>query len=103
MLPEAFEVVKLTLFFTEDVNKDVAVVHQDPAAGRFAFDGNREPTVFLFDRLAHTVGNCLDLAVAVSGADDEKIGDDHVGAEVEENDVLGFLVFDGINDVVGKL
>src|SRR5688500_17048487 len=39
VLPESFEVEVAALIFGEDVQNHVAVVHQDPTAGRFAFDG----------------------------------------------------------------
>ena len=80
LFPEAFEIIKFALFITEDVNQHVAVIHQHPAALRFPFDGDGQTTMLLFDRLAHAIGQCLDLAVAVTCANDEKIGDNCIGA-----------------------
>lgn len=101
LFPEAFEIIKLALFLAKDVDEHVAVIHQHPTAVAFAFDGNGQTVVLVLDGFAHAVGKRLDLAVAVPGADDEKISDDCVLGEVEQNDVLGFLVFNGVNNIVG--
>jgi hypothetical protein len=58
--------------------------------------------VLLLDGFTHALGDGTNLAVAVSGANDEKIGDNGVGAEVEQDDVLGFLTLDSIDNIMGK-
>lgn len=78
--PETFEIVEFTLYFGENMNDHIAVVHQHPTAITSAFSGNRQAAVLLLDCLAHTIGNRFDLAVAVPGANDEEIGDNRVGA-----------------------
>ena len=100
-LPEAFQIIEFALFLAKDVHDHVAVVHQHPAAVRLAFDRDRQPAVLILDGFAHALGDGANLAVAVSCADDEKIGDNRIGAEVEQDDVLGFLTFDSIDNMVG--
>ena len=88
--PEAFEVVVGPLFLEEDVDDEVDEVQEDPArlavslaaqgAGAFGAAGPLD----LF-------GDGADLAVAVTRADDEVVGDDQRLGDVEDDDVAGLL------------
>jgi len=57
--------------------------------------------VLCLDRFAHTIGERLDLAITVASANYEEIGDNYIGAEIEQNDVLGFLALNGVNNIMG--
>lgn len=78
--PEAFQIVVGAFFCAEDVYDYLSVVHQHPTTLRLTFDRDRESAVLLLDRLANAFSHRANLAVASRGADDEEIGDDHVGA-----------------------
>lgn len=84
------------------MNKHIAVVHQYPAAFALTFNGNGQAVVLFLDGEAHTVCQRFNLAVAVAGADDEKVSDNGVGAKVEQNDIFCFFTLNGVDDVVGK-
>ncbi len=91
--PKPFEVVELALIGCEDVGDDVAEVDQDPPPVGVALGTAAQPRLrgFLDDR----VGDRARLDHRAPGHDDERIGDDGASGEVEDGDVLGFLVLRG--------
>ena len=79
LVPETFEVVKLAFVFTEDVDEHVAVVHQHPAAFAFTLYRDGQAIVLFLNGGTDAICHRFNLAVAVAGADDEKVGDNRVG------------------------
>jgi hypothetical protein len=49
--------------------------------------------MLVFEFNAHVFGQRPQVAVACTGGDHEEIGDDTIGAEVEDEDVFGFFIF----------
>ncbi len=96
LAPQPFQVVVQTLLFQEQMHDHIAVVHQHPAALRHAFDGMRQLAIVLLDAGAHIVNQRLKLPVTVAVSDDEEIGDDGVGAQVEEDNIFRFLIFNNL-------
>jgi hypothetical protein len=43
------------------------------------------------------------LPVTVAVTDDEKVGDDRVGAEIEEDNILSLLVLNNLNDMSSQV
>jgi hypothetical protein len=73
------------------VNDEVDVVHQDPFAGASPFHV-RGPQAGFSKLSFDAVRDRDDLAVGIAVTDDEVIGDVAQSAEVEDDQVLGFLV-----------
>ena len=80
------------LFGGEEMDDDLAEIHEHPAARRVAFNLRAFAAVFFVRRLVQRVGQRLELALAGAGADDEVVGEDRVALNVEQDDVLGLLV-----------
>src|SRR4051794_6714245 len=59
--PQPFQAVEAAAVLGEDVEDEVAVVEQDPAAGRGAFDQQRLDRVVRAQLLLHAVGDGLGL------------------------------------------
>lgn len=55
-LPEAFEVVEVALVFHEDMDDDIAVVDQHPAARRLAFDAMWQAARLFFGCVTDELG-----------------------------------------------
>src|SRR5437763_1820750 len=73
--PQAFQPVEAAAVFGEDVEDEIAVVEEDPAARRAAFDQQRLDRVVGAQLLLHAVGDGLRLPLGHGRADDEVIGD----------------------------
>jgi hypothetical protein len=83
------------------VGDDRPQIDQDPAAVAVALGSGDGVTVFargLDDR----VGDRASLDLRAAGGDDERVGDDGAAVEVEDRDVLGFLVLGGGADDVDE-
>jgi hypothetical protein len=83
------------------VGHDRSQIDQDPAAVAVALGSGNGITVFA-RRLDDRVGNRAGLDLRAPGGDDERVGDDGAAVEVEDRDVLGFLVFGGGADDVDE-
>jgi hypothetical protein len=72
----------------------VAQVDQDPAAVGVALDARPQPRLLglVDDRVDDRAG----LNRRASGDDDERVRDDRASGEIENGDVLGFLVLGGV-------
>ncbi len=80
------------------MNNNVANVDQNPAAVGFSLN-LAVNFVFVTNFVFYSVGNAVKHAVACSGADDEIVGEIDLIADVQQNDVLGFMVFQNFNDI----
>ena len=69
------------------------VIEQHPARFRDPFRRRGHHPVLVFEFDAHVFGQRSQVAVAGAGRYHEEIGDYTVRAEVENEDVLGFLIF----------
>jgi hypothetical protein len=78
------------------MDDNLAEVHQHPAAGRVTFNLRAFATMFFVRGLVQRVGQRVELALAGAGADDEVVGEDRVPLDVEQDDVLGLFVFEGV-------
>jgi hypothetical protein len=76
------------------MRNDRAEVDQDPAAVLIALGaGDREA---VFPRcIGDRIGDRARLDFRAAGDDDERIGDDGPAVEVQDGDILAFLVFGG--------
>lgn len=58
----------------------------------------------LFARhLAHRVHNRIQLAFTAAGTDDEIVGERALALQIEQDDVFGFLVFEGFDERAGEV
>lgn len=80
----------------------IAEVNQDPAAGGVALEARRLEAVLFVRGLGHTVRQGVELAFAAARADDEVIGERALALQVEQDDVLGFFVFEGFDEGTSK-
>ena len=80
---------------------DIAEIDQDPAAvGVSLRTGDLEAV--LADRVGDRIGNRAGLDFRAAGNDDERIGNDGPAIEVQDGDILAFLVFGGGADDVDE-
>ena len=73
--PQSFKIVITPFFLAHNVDDNDPIIHQHPAAVRFSFHRKGQLIRVCLDRFTHVFRQCFDLAVARSGADDEKVGD----------------------------
>ena len=73
VIPEILEAIHCALFRVEDVNDDVAVIHNDPLAERIAVGVERATLVILLDAVLDFARDGLQLGLGGTGANDEKI------------------------------
>src|SRR4051794_28543562 len=73
--PQPLQPVKPPAILGEDVEDEIAVIEQDPAAGRGAFDEPRLDVIFLAQLVDDAVGNRHGLAFRSRRAEEEVIGD----------------------------
>lgn len=99
--PHAFQIVVGALFFLKEVDDDITVVHEHPAAFGRAFHGEGQLGEAFFDLFADGFGQGTKLTVAVAGADDKVIGDDGIRSQIQQNNVFGFFIFHYIDDIAG--
>jgi len=78
------------------MDHEIEVVHEDPLAGPLSFHVARPAPVRLSQALLDGVGDGRGLAFGGAVTDDEGIGDVAQAAEIEDGDVLGFLVGGGL-------
>src|SRR5690606_27362761 len=95
--PAALEGVEGAVLGVLDVDDDVAVVEQHPARVPLALAAQRLAAALLQERLLDAIDDRGDLALGVSAADEEHIGDDHELGDVEADHLLGELVSGGLS------
>ena len=78
------------------MDHEVEVVHEDPLAGPLPLHVPRLAPVRLPQALLDGVGDGGGLAFGGAVTDDEGVGDVAQAAEIEDRDVLGFLVGGGL-------
>ena len=81
---------------------DIAIVHHNPAIFSRSFVGKRHLPVIRFHILADKFGQGAQVTLIAAGTDDKKIGDDIVGPQVQQEDVLCLAVFDKVNNMMCK-
>jgi len=99
LAPQPFQVVIQALLFYEQMDDHIAVVHQHPAAFRHTFNGMGKLDVVLLDAGAHVIHQRFKLPVTVAVGNDEEVGDDGVGAQVEEDNILRLFIFNNLYDM----
>lgn len=102
--PQSFKIVELALFGREDVDDEIAVVHQDPAPVVVAL-GMRRVRACNSQLLDDVVGDGLSLRPGISGAHDEAVGERAETSEVQNHHMDRLLVERGFNrdsDFFGK-
>ena len=78
------------------MDHEIEVVHEDPLAGPLPFHMAGPPAVHLPEALLDGVGDGCGLSFGGTVADDEGVGDVAQAAQVEDDDVFGFLVGGGL-------
>ena len=94
--PEAFQVIKLPVFFVKDMDYEVYIVHQGPLIALFGMVGALTAGVPYL--LFNMVGYGLDLNVGLGFAQDKEIGNGFINpAQIQRHDGCAFLFMDGIH------
>ena len=89
--PKILEIVVLAKSIQENVNDDIAEIHEDPAAVAIAFDRNR--LMILSDHRGFDgVGDCLNLTIRHPAADHEVVGEARDLSQLEDLQIFGFLI-----------
>ena len=78
------------------MDHEIEVVHEDPLAGPLSFHMAGPPPVHLLEALLDGVGDGRGLTFGGAVTDDEGVGDVAQAAQVENDDVFGFLVVGGL-------
>jgi hypothetical protein len=76
----------------ENMHHYITKIRNDPLAGGHAVDGLRADAVILAEAVAEFPDDGLQVRLAGAGADHEKIGEARQAAQVERDDVFGFLI-----------
>jgi hypothetical protein len=92
--PEVLEPVNVTLRLVKDVHDHVAIIRHDPLAHRESVNTERRAFVLLLQPGFELVHNRLQLRLRRARTDDEEIGERGELPNIEDDDVLGLLVFD---------
>ena len=91
VLPQAFERVELPVLVLQDMDNDVAVVHQDPVGV-----GETLPGTALGSGMVHglidRIDDGVDMAVVRPGSQEEDIGESQSLGDVNGGEVLSLLI-----------
>jgi hypothetical protein len=98
--PKALESVELPLLVDEHVDDDVDEVHQDPVGDAAALDVLRLAAALVEQPLFDRVGDRKCLASRRSVTDDEVVGEMAEAPQIENENVFGFLVASGVDDLL---
>ncbi len=79
------------------MHNHVTTVHQDPTVVGLAFQA-RGLAKFGFDFLSHCILQRLQHAVTGAGANDEKIGENGLFPDIQEQDIFPFAIFQNIDN-----
>src|SRR3954447_3649759 len=90
--PQPLQPVKAAAIFGEDVEDEVAVVEQDPAAGRGAFDEPRLDAIVLAKLVDDAVGDGDGLTFRGGRAHEEVVGDRGEAGDREDVEIERFLI-----------
>jgi hypothetical protein len=90
--PELFECVALAHFGVEDVHDHITQIQYHPPAGRRA-DVVLGTDALLPQPTLRLLGNGFELGFRMARTDDEVIGNCRDFADIQNDDVLGLLVF----------
>src|SRR5690606_6141079 len=89
--PELLKRVELTVFCMLDVDNNVAEVDQDPASGSLALTAQDHCTG-LEHGLFNGVNDCADLALVVTGRNEEHVRQNELFAYINSNDLCSFTL-----------
>ena len=93
VVPEAVKAIEGTFVTVEEMDDDLAVIQDDPAA----FAATLTPAeiqAFLCHHLIHSIRKGRDLGVAAAGSDNHSIAQDGEVGHVQDCDILGFAVIE---------
>ena len=94
--PHRLERIEAPSLGVEDVHADVAEVDEHPAGFRLAVHVHRVDAGLAAQGLDDPLRERADLPLTRGGADDEEIGDEGDRADVENREILGLLVVEGL-------
>ena len=80
----------------------IPIIHHNPATRGSSLIGKGQFPIILLDIPADKLGQGTQVAVIVARTDDEKIRDDVVGPQVEQEDVLCLAILDKLHNMTGK-
>jgi hypothetical protein len=99
--PHLLEIVELSDIGLEYVDDRIAGIEQHPVAMRDAFDPGRWEACCAA-RARHPVGDRADVNVRASRGDDHQVGDGGFARQVDDDDILGFGVFEAFDQRLGE-
>jgi hypothetical protein len=99
--PEILEPVVRPRLRREDVQDDIEVVDEDPVALRLALHRARRQPVFGLQAFADLVVDRLRLPRVAPRAEDEEVGVDADGPQIEDDDVVRQLLLSEAGDAAG--
>lgn len=83
------------------MHNDGPKIDQQPASFGVALDAGRLETMRLPRCLGDPVYERSQLALARTRADHKEIGEDRLAAQIQQDDIIGLLVFQRINQGAG--
>ena len=99
--PQAVQVIEGAYFRGEEVDDDVAEVHEHPRRDVRTFDADGA-YVFLFEGLPEVFGERGEVALRLTRSEDDDVGIAGLVIDVEYNNVGGFFLEELLGDVVGE-
>ena len=91
--PQTFQRVELSLFVKKNMHQNIRIIHHQPLAGYRTFRGQRRNMRMLSDSFPDAAIDGLEMRFRRTGADHKEVGERRNPAQVENDDVLGLLIF----------
>ena len=90
--PKALEVVVFSEFVVHHVDEDIEKIEHDPRGRPRALGGEGSDVVFLLQTLGDLIDDGTQVRFVGTGDDDKVVGHRGEFPEIQQGDVLGFLV-----------
>lgn len=97
LVPQLLKFVAAALPFREGMHNDRPKIDQQPASFGVALDAGRLEPMRFPRRLGDPVHERSQLALARTRADHKEIGEDRLAAQIQQDDIIGLLVFQRID------
>jgi len=99
--PQTIQVIEGAYFRGEEVDDDVAEVHEYPRAVLAALDADGA-YIFLFERLPNMFGEGGEVRFRRARSEDNGVGIAGLIADIKEDDVRRFFLQEALGDVLSK-
>ena len=99
--PQSFQIVESPVFWREDMDDEVGIIHQNPLRLAVAFDMVRGASLFLQPQMDF-IGNSLILRRGGSGTNDEAVSERGDSPHIHQGQIKRFLLLGSVNGTLHK-